>query len=59
MDSGNADIMQEEMVQRDVMAANRDVRVWALAKGGDAKVDDSNLPKVRTLLFERLRVTPE
>jgi glucose/arabinose dehydrogenase/azurin len=38
--------MQEEMSQRDVMTANRDNRVWAIAKGGDLKVDDSNLPSV-------------
>src|SRR5437016_2067999 len=41
--------MQEEMSQRDVMTANRDLRVWAVAKGGDLKVDDSNLPPVETL----------
>ena len=49
----NYDIMQEEMTQRDVKTANRDVRVWAVAKGGDHKVDDSNLPKVRTLASNR------
>ncbi len=49
----NYDIMQEEMTQRDVMTANRDVRVWAVAKGGDAPADDSNLPKVRTLASNR------
>ncbi len=42
----NYDVMQQEMVQRDVLTANRDKRVWAVAKGGDLKVDDSNLPKV-------------
>ena len=49
----NFDVMQEEMTQRDVLTANRDVRVWAVAKGGDLKVDDSNLPKVRTLASNR------
>jgi len=38
--------MQEEMSVRDVMTANRDKRVWALAQGGDFKVDDSNVPPV-------------
>ena len=31
----NFQVMQEEMTQRDVMTANRDKRVWAVAKGGD------------------------
>ncbi|HEV8605489.1 MAG TPA: PVC-type heme-binding CxxCH protein [Tepidisphaeraceae bacterium] len=42
----NYDVMQEEMSQRDVMTANRDLRVLAVAQGGDFKVDDSNLPPV-------------
>ena len=42
----NYHVMQEEMSQRDVLTANRDKRVWAVAKGGDLKVDDSNLPPV-------------
>ncbi len=45
----NYQTMQDEMKQRDVMTANRDKRVWAVAKGGDLKVDDSNLPPVRLL----------
>ncbi len=43
----NAQVLREgEMAVRDVMTANRDQRIWALAKGGDLKVDDSNLPPV-------------
>jgi azurin len=42
----NFHVMQEEMSQRDVLTANRDKRVWTVAKGGDLKVDDSNLPSV-------------
>ncbi|MEZ0387813.1 MAG: PVC-type heme-binding CxxCH protein [Verrucomicrobium sp.] len=42
----NYKVMQEEMSVRDVMTANRDKRVWAVAKGRDVKVDDSNLPEV-------------
>lgn len=42
----NYQVMQEEMSVRDVMTANRDARVWAVAKGGDLKIDDSNVPKV-------------
>ena len=49
----NFDIMQDEMAQRDVKTANRDKRVWAVAKGSDAKVDDSNLPPVRTIKSNR------
>jgi azurin len=45
----NFHVMQEEMSQRDVLTANRDKRVWAVAKGGDLKVDDSNLPTVTKL----------
>ncbi len=42
----NYKVMQEEMSQRDVMTENREKRVHAIAKGGDLKVDDSNLPPV-------------
>jgi glucose/arabinose dehydrogenase/azurin len=42
----NYKVMQEEMSQRDVLTANRDKRVWAVAKDGDLVVDDSNLPAV-------------
>ncbi|MBI1842393.1 MAG: HEAT repeat domain-containing protein [Verrucomicrobia bacterium] len=42
----NYKVMQEEMAQRDVMTANRDGRVWAVAQGGDLAVDDSNLPPI-------------
>ena len=42
----NYKVMQEEMSQRDVLTANRDLRVWAVARDGDLKVDDSNLPAV-------------
>jgi glucose/arabinose dehydrogenase/lysophospholipase L1-like esterase/plastocyanin len=40
----NRDTMQREMEMRDVMTANRDERVWAVARGADLKVEDSNLP---------------
>jgi glucose/arabinose dehydrogenase/azurin len=42
----NYKVMQEEMSQRDVLTANRDKRVWALANGTDMAIDDSNLPPV-------------
>jgi len=42
----NATTLGEELAQRDVKTANRDKRVWAVARGGDLKVTDDNLPKV-------------
>jgi len=54
----NYDVMQDEMAQRDVKTANRDQRVWAVAKGGDLKVDDSNLPAVKTLESNKPDVAP-
>jgi glucose/arabinose dehydrogenase/azurin len=44
--TSNYEVMQAEMRQRDVLTANRDQRVWAVARGGDLAVDDSNLPPV-------------
>ena len=49
----NYKVMQEEMTQRDVLTANRDQRVWAVAKGGDLAVDDSNLPPVTQVLSNK------
>ncbi|HZL34369.1 MAG TPA: PVC-type heme-binding CxxCH protein [Tepidisphaeraceae bacterium] len=40
----NFAVMQRELEVLDVMCANRDKRVWAVAQGGDLKVDDSNTP---------------
>lgn len=54
----NYDIMQQEMSQRDVKTANRDQRVWAVAKGGDLKVDDSNLPPRETIQSNKPDVQP-
>ncbi len=41
----NRVVAQREMAILDVMTANRDKRVWAVAQGGDLKVDDSNIPE--------------
>jgi putative heme-binding domain-containing protein len=41
----NRAVMQREMEILDVMTANRDRRIWAVARGGDLKVDDSNTPR--------------
>lgn len=40
----NADVMSREMAIFDVKTANRDKRVWSVAKGGDLQVTDDNLP---------------
>jgi len=40
----NAVVLQHELTMLDVMTANRDKRVWAVANGGDLEVDDSNVP---------------
>jgi azurin/glucose/arabinose dehydrogenase/lysophospholipase L1-like esterase len=42
----NEDVMHPEMAVRDVMTENREKRVWAVAKGGDLRIDDSNVPEV-------------
>lgn len=42
----NADVMKREMEVFDIMTANRDKRVWAVANGKDTKVDDSNIPEL-------------
>ncbi len=41
----NGDVMMKEMEIFDVMTANRDKRVWAVARGGDVNVSDDNLPQ--------------
>jgi len=40
----NYEVLQRELRMIDVMTANRDRRIWALANGKDIKVDDSNAP---------------
>ena len=40
----NADVMMREMEIFDVMTANRDRRIWAVARGGDSPVSDGNIP---------------
>ncbi len=43
-DQTNRVVMQRELEVLDAMTANRDQRVWALARGSDLAVDDSNTP---------------
>ncbi|HEV3021155.1 MAG TPA: PVC-type heme-binding CxxCH protein, partial [Pirellulales bacterium] len=40
----NRVVMQREMEVLDVMTANRDRRIWAVAQGREYKVDDGNAP---------------
>ncbi|MEX2187254.1 MAG: PVC-type heme-binding CxxCH protein, partial [Pirellulales bacterium] len=40
----NRIVAQREMEVLDVMTANRDRRIWAVARGSELKVDDSNTP---------------
>ena len=42
----NADVMRREMEVFDVMTANRDKGVWSVAKGGEYKVVDDNVPEL-------------
>ena len=44
-DQTNAVVLQHELSMLDVMTANRDVRVWAVAGGKDVTVDDGNVPQ--------------
>lgn len=43
-DQTNREVMQREMEVLDVMTANRDRRIWAIAGGSELRVDDSNTP---------------
>ncbi len=49
----NRDTMLKEMEVRDVMTANRDRRVWAVARGGDLEVRDDNLPEVAPVVTNK------
>jgi len=40
----NREVAQREMEVLDVMTANRDKRIWAIAQGSDVQVDDANTP---------------
>ncbi|MCH8960858.1 MAG: hypothetical protein IH820_05910, partial [Bacteroidetes bacterium] len=42
----NADVMRREMEIFDVMTANRDKRVWAIAQGNELHVKDDNIPEL-------------
>jgi azurin/glucose/arabinose dehydrogenase/lysophospholipase L1-like esterase len=60
---GNHAVQSRELQQLDVLTANRDLQVWARAKGGDHTINDSNVPKsapVGTHITRDVRfLTPE
>ena len=43
-DQSNAEVLQHELVMRDVLTANRDKLIWATAQGRKYQVNDSNVP---------------
>ena len=44
-DQSNAEVLQHELAMLDVMTANRDKLIWAVAEGKKHKINDSNVPK--------------
>ena len=44
-DQTNREVLVHELLQLDVMTANRDPRIWVRARGSDIEVDDSNVPE--------------
>jgi putative heme-binding domain-containing protein len=55
----NFDVTQRELEILDVMAANRDRRIWAVARGGDLAVDDTNAPPQRIVKTNRPGSNPD
>ncbi|MBI1901311.1 MAG: ThuA domain-containing protein [Planctomycetia bacterium] len=43
-DQTNREVIMRELEVLDVMTANRDKRVWAVAQGKDVEIDDGNTP---------------
>ena len=54
----NATILGEELAQRDVKAANRDLVIWEVAKGRDLRAKDDNLPPVSQTPANRPQPVP-
>ncbi len=55
----NADVMKREMEIFDVMTANRDKRIWAIAQGADLEVKDDNLPPELEVLTNKKGPNPD
>ena len=43
-DQTNREVLVHELLQLDVMTANRDPRIWVRSRGSDIEIDDSNVP---------------
>ncbi len=54
----NYEDQQRELEIFDVKTSNRDKRVWAVAQGGDLKVDDSNCPPLIPVKSNRPEFSP-
>jgi hypothetical protein len=54
----NAHIVGQELAQRDVLTANRDKAVWAVANGRPAQIKDDNLPPVDNTPANRKEPVP-
>ncbi|MDA0765805.1 MAG: GDSL-type esterase/lipase family protein [Verrucomicrobia bacterium] len=46
----NREVLEQELAMLDVMTANRDPKIWAVAAGRDYHVDDSNVPAPKEVL---------
>ena len=44
-DQTNREVLVHELLQLDVMTANRDPRIWVRSRGSDIEIDDSNVPE--------------
>ncbi len=55
----NRAVLFPELKVRDVMTENREKRVWAVAKGGDMKIDDSNAPEVPKIKSNKAGTNPD
>ncbi len=55
----NRAVLWPELAVRDVMTENREKRVWAVAKGGDLKIDDSNVPEVPKIKSNKPGANPD
>jgi glucose/arabinose dehydrogenase/azurin len=49
----NNTTMLQELAQREVLTANRDKHIWAVAAGKESVIDDGNLPKVDAVLTNK------
>ena len=55
----NRAVLWPELAVRDTMTENREKRVWAVAKGGDMKIDDSNAPEVPKIKSNKAGPNPD